>query len=127
VVYGAKRQILAGKLKRKPKRRRPNFVKSSHDDIVHTHYCFEIRLISKEVGLPIYKPSLNTTIINATRDETSPFTLVMEFVEFHNRLVNFYHTTRRHIPESGFPISRPNLEHDVTQIRSRCVSHTTNL
>jgi len=37
--------------------------------------------------------------------------------------VNFYHTTRRHIPQSGFPISRPNFEHDITQTRSTCVSH----
>ena len=120
-------KTLSVKLKRKPKRRRPNFVKSSHDDIARTHYCFETRLISKEAGLLIHKHSLNTTIIIATRDEKSPFTLVMELVEFPYTSVNFYHTTRRHIPESGLPITRPNLEHDVTQIRSRCVSHTTIL
>ena len=126
VVYGATWQ-LSVKLKRKRKRRRPNFIKSSHDDTASTHYCFETRFIPKEAVLPIHKPSLNRTIINATRDETSPFTLVMELVEFLNTSVNFYHTTWRHIPESGFPISRPNFEHDITQIRSSCVSHTTEL
>jgi hypothetical protein len=110
VVYGATWQ-LSVKLNRKPNRRRPNFVKTSHDDTA-AHITASKHASSKEAGLPIHKPSLNTTIILATRDETSPFTLVMELVEFPNTLVNFYDTTRRHIPESGFPISRPNLEHD---------------
>jgi hypothetical protein len=82
VVYGATWQQLSVKLKRKPKRRWPNFIQSSHDDIARAHYCFETRLISKEAGLPTHKPSLNITIVIATRDETSPFTLVMELVEF---------------------------------------------
>lgn len=67
---------------------------------------------------------IETAIIMVTTDDAPPSTLVMEAVEFSYTSVN-YRAIWRQIPQSGLPISRPSLEHDLTQIQSKCVTRTT--